>query len=87
VYGTESNAYAKPLTEAWTGLGTYTTYKPAYDADLMTYATGPNPGYVTWWKLTNKGAAIVQQWLDQGYTYKNIEDGRFPCRVYTESLE
>ena len=58
----------EPLTEAWTGLGSYTTYKPAVDAGLMTYATKPNPGYTTWWRLTDKGATYVQAWLDEGRT-------------------
>ena len=55
----------EPLTEAWTGLGCYTVYKPAFDAGLMTYATQPNPRHTTWWKLTPAGAEIVQTWLDE----------------------
>lgn len=68
----------KPLNEAWTGLGTYTDYKPAIVADLMTYVHKPNPRCDQWWKLTDKGAAIVQQWLDQGYTFQDIEAGNRP---------
>lgn len=51
----------KPLSEAWTGLGTYTDYKPAIVADLMTYVHRPNPRCIQWWRLTDRGAAIVQQ--------------------------
>mgnify|MGYP001570460100 FL=1 len=68
----------KPLTEAWTGLGLATDYKPAVDAGLMTCATKLNPGYMTWWKLTEPGAKIVQAWIDEGYSYEDIEAGKYP---------
>lgn len=51
------------LTTAWTGLGSATQYKPATDAGLMECATKLNPGYLTWWRLTEAGAAIVGQWI------------------------
>ncbi len=51
------------LTTAWLGLGSKTQYGPALDAGWMNYATMPNPGYATWWRLTNAGAAIVRGWL------------------------
>jgi hypothetical protein len=53
------------LTTAWTGLGSATQYKPAVNAGLMECATQLNPGYLTWWRLTEKGAAIVQKWLNE----------------------
>ncbi len=68
----------RPLIDAWTGLGSYTQYKPALDSGLMIYATSPNPGYTTWWRLTEKGAKIVQGWLDTGFTHADIEAGRLP---------
>ncbi len=52
------------LTTAWTGLGSATTYKPAVDAGLMECATSPNPGYMTWWRLTEAGAKAVQALID-----------------------
>ena len=56
------------LTEAWTGLGTMTAYRQAYDEGYMRpLGTAPIPRTHNWWKLTEKGAAIVQAWLDQGY--------------------
>lgn len=61
------------LIKAWTGLGSYTQYKSVVDAGLMTRVHAPNPGYMVWWKLTDKGAAIVQRWLDAGITYKEVE--------------
>lgn len=67
-----------PLAFAWLGLGTYTTYKPAIDAGLMTYVHKPNPGHAQWWKLTEAGERIVQKWLDSGFTHVDIEGGRFP---------
>lgn len=65
----------KTLENAWTGLGSYSTYKPCVDAGLMTYATLPNPGYSTWWKLTDKGCKIVLAILNRGYDYENVENG------------
>lgn len=53
----------EPLTEAWTGLGSATLYKPVVNAGLMECATTLNPGYSTWWRLTEKGAAIVQKMI------------------------
>ncbi len=57
---------SKGLRDAWTGLGTATAYKPVTDRGLMEHATRPNPGYSTWWRLTDAGVAIVQGWLDVG---------------------
>ena len=54
----------KTLTEAWTGLGSATTYKPCSDAGLMEIATTPNPGYTTWWRLTERGARVVHAMID-----------------------
>jgi len=68
----------KSLDKAWTGLGTYTTYKPALTAGLMEYVHEPNPGAPQWWRLTAKGIAIVQHWIDRGYTYQDIEAGNLP---------
>ena len=68
----------KSLGEAWTGLGPYSQYKPVLDAGLMTYATEPHPGYMTWWRLTEQGEKIVQEWLNLGYTYENIESDDLP---------
>ena len=67
-----------PLDKAWTGLGSYTTYKPALNANLMTYIHEPNPRCIQWWKLTEKGAAIVQNWLDEGFDYHDIEANNLP---------
>lgn len=63
----------KPLTSAWTGLGSASQYKPAVSLGLMECATSPNPGYMTWWRLTERGAAIVQAWLDAGEDYTTVE--------------
>ena len=76
----------KPLTEAWTGLGSYSEYRTVLDAGLMTYATRPNPGYITWWKLTESGAKIVQYWLDQGFTYEDIEADNGPPRAVEKAV-
>jgi hypothetical protein len=52
------------LEKAWTGLGTATTYKKVMIAGLMEHAHDPNPGYLCWWKLTLKGAKVVQTLID-----------------------
>ena len=44
----------------------------------MEYATNPNPGYMTWWKLTPLGAGIVAAWIGSGYDYNKIEYGDTP---------
>jgi hypothetical protein len=63
----------KPLTQAWTGLGPATTYKPAVDGGYMEIVGEPNPRYNCWWRLTDKGAAIVQAWLDAGQSHETVE--------------
>ena len=68
----------EPLDRARTGLGSATTYAPAVKAGLMECATTLNPRYSTWWRLTPKGAAIVQGWLFDGYDYEAIERGDVP---------
>jgi hypothetical protein len=67
-----------PLTKAWTGLGSATAYREAVQAGLMEIATQPNPGYMTWWRLTERGAGIVQAWLGAGYRHDKIECGELP---------
>ena len=67
--------YNNKITQAWTGLGCATKYNPAVDAGLMVCATTLNPGYMTWWRLTRKGARIVRAWLN---AYKDIERKHFP---------
>jgi len=63
------------LTRAWTGLGSASAYAPVVNAGLMTVATSPNPRYSTWWRLTEKGAKVVQHWIDSGYGNENVENG------------
>lgn len=68
------------LTEAWTGLGTAAEYRPAVEAGLMEIVPGhggpPAPRVLGWWRLTSKGAKIVQAWLDAGW---RSEDYETPC--------
>jgi len=70
----------KSLTEAWTGLGFTSYYKIALETGLMTYIDGdkPYPRILHWFRLTDKGAKIVQNWLDLGFTYEDIENGKLP---------
>lgn len=64
------------LNQAWTGLGTRTDYRPVLDAGLMTFVEEPYPRCSQWLRLTDKGTAIVQKWLDAGLSYKDIEVSR-----------
>lgn len=59
------------LTEAWTGLGYPSHYRPVLKAGLMTWVYGEPKGsraHVGWLRLTEAGAAIVQAWLDEEVT-------------------
>lgn len=52
------------LTDAWTGLGYASTYKPALDVELMEWVHGEPPfRCVGWLRLTETGAEIVADWL------------------------
>jgi len=51
------------LTEAWTGLGSRTTYKPVLNAGLMEWVREPKPRCTGWLRLTEAGATIVQEWI------------------------
>lgn len=55
------------LTDAWTGLGNRSTYKPVLEAGLMEWCAtgGPKPRCTGWLRLTETGAVIVQAWLDE----------------------
>ena len=68
----------KSLTEAWTGLGSKTTYKPVLDKGYMEFIHEYHPRCIGWLRLTEKGARIVQAWLDAGYDWKRLEAGDWP---------
>lgn len=63
----------KPMTEAWTGLGVASVYAPVVRAGYMELVHEPNRGYDSWWRLTPKGATIVQAWLDAGDDHHTVE--------------
>jgi hypothetical protein len=60
--------HEKDILNAWTGLGSYTYYKPVLDAGLMDYVHAPRRGSTQWFKLTLNGAAIVRMLLAIGLT-------------------
>jgi hypothetical protein len=62
------------LTRQWTGLGTEAEYRGAIKAGLMefVYETPPSREY-GWLRLTEKGAKIVQAWIDQGIGVKDFK--------------
>lgn len=70
----------EPLHEAQTGLGTMTEYKPVLQAGYMERADTYKEcrGALRLFRLTDKGAAIVQQWLNQGYNYEKFMRGGWP---------
>jgi len=52
---------------AWTGLGYKTVYRSVVDAGLMRWVRGePRDRHVGWLRLTEAGAKIIQQWIDEG---------------------
>jgi hypothetical protein len=64
----------KRITEAWTGLGSATHYKPVVDAGLMEPVHEAHPGHSIWWKLTEKGvlAMIMLGWIEGELYEKEI---------------
>lgn len=75
--------YRKPtLTGAWTGLGFKSDYQETVDKGYMVLDGQKEFNFrsMAWLRLTPKGAEIVQRWLDQGFSYKNIEAGEYPDR-------
>lgn len=70
--------YGNKITKAWTGLGCASWYKAAVLGGYMEPATGLNPGYMIWWRLTRKGARIVRYWLNCGYDHVRIEADELP---------
>lgn len=65
----------EPLTQCWTGLGYVTEYKPAIKAGFIEPATSSQPRCMRWFRLTETGATIVQQWLNEGRDYRDVEEG------------
>ena len=72
------NDLRKPMTEAWTGLGTKSEYNPCLESGFMTFVSTPRPRVMTWWTLTDKGARVVSYWLGMGYDHHKIEGGECP---------
>ena len=75
----------KPILACWTGLGFQSDYKQAEENGYMTIQGRYPKRALAWWLLTEKGAAIVQQWLDWGYTYEHIENGNRPLSQFDSS--
>ena len=55
----------KGMVNAWTGIGTQSDYQTVVDAGLMTYVHFCH-GSTKWWRMTNKGADLVQSWIHAG---------------------
>lgn len=53
------------MVEAWTGIGTKSDYQTVVDAGLMTYVHFRH-GSIKWWRMTEKGASLVQSWVHAG---------------------
>ena len=53
------------MVNAWTGIGTQSDYQTVVDAGLMTCAYFCH-GSTKWWRMTDKGAALVQSWTHAG---------------------
>jgi hypothetical protein len=61
------------LEEANLGIGHRILFESVARSGLMYCATPeyPQTGFTTWWKLTRKGAAIVQSWINTGHCKLN----------------
>ncbi len=55
----------KGMVNAWTGIGTRSDYQTVVDAGLMIYVHFCH-GSTKWWRMTNKGADLVQSWIHAG---------------------
>jgi hypothetical protein len=63
----------KSLTEKWLRLGFPSTYKQVVLEGYMSPVFHPTiPKVVNWYKLTKKGAKVIQFWLDQKVTLGNF---------------
>ena len=60
------------LIEAWTGLGTRSTYEPVLDIGLMEWVREPKPRCTGWLRLTEAGATIVQEWIAHSQEVTNV---------------
>ena len=49
------------------GLGSKTMYQASLDQKLMEYSFGPNPGCLTWFRLTKKGKDTIVRLLFLGH--------------------
>jgi len=62
----------KNLGDARIGFGNRTMFKHCIDGGYMEWWNGePAPRKKAWVKLTEKGATIVQHWIDMKYIYIN----------------
>lgn len=67
------------ILTAWTGLGSKATYRSAVDNGYMVSIHGhEHEKYDSWWRLMMEGAAIVCQWINDGFNAKRIEANDLP---------
>lgn len=65
----------KGMTCAWTGLGTKSDYQTVINAGLMRHTEcGYTHGQVIWWRMTDKGASLVQDWIHSGLCLGHFDD-------------
>lgn len=63
----------KGMVNAWTGIGTRSDYRTVVDAGLMTYVHFCQ-GSTKWWRMTDKGAILVQSWIHAGLHIGHFDD-------------
>ncbi len=76
----------KRMAEAWTGVGTKSEYQTVVNAGLMTQNQGCRHGGTKWWRMTDKGAALVQRWIHAGLHLGHF-DGYDPTYHVYEIIE
>ena len=75
----------KTMTGIWTGVGTQSDYQTVVNAGLMTWVNFRH-GSTMWWRMTDKGADLVQRWIHAGLHIGHF-DGYQPTYHVDEIIE
>lgn len=68
------------LTTFWAGLGFKTGYQQAIDEGYFEWiGKPPVPRTMGWLHLTDKGAAVIREWWNDGYRGNSVKDFLFPA--------
>lgn len=76
----------KRMVEAWTGVGTKSEYRTVVNGGLMAINLGCRHRSTRWFRMTEKGAALVQRWIHAGLHLGHF-DGYQPTYHVDEIIE